>query len=105
MLDIYTLDLRFGSTLWSFNYFAEVAELADAHGSEPCARKGVRVQLPSSAQMNINRPGRLAHQSAGTIGKHLNNLQQSSRPIGNRRLVNIPIISNNRPGRLITDDL
>jgi hypothetical protein len=28
---------------------AEVAELADAHGSGPCARKGVGVRVPSSA--------------------------------------------------------
>src|SRR5207302_3501540 len=28
---------------------AEVAELADAHGSGPCTRKGVGVQIPSSA--------------------------------------------------------
>jgi hypothetical protein len=31
----------------SFN--AEVAELADAHGSGPCTRKGVGVRVPSSA--------------------------------------------------------
>ena len=29
--------------------FAEVAELADAHGSGPCTRKGVGVRVPSSA--------------------------------------------------------
>src|SRR5699024_11865077 len=29
---------------------ARVAELADAHGSGPCARKGVGVQLPPRAQ-------------------------------------------------------
>jgi hypothetical protein len=28
---------------------AEVAELADAHGSGPCTRKGVGVRVPSSA--------------------------------------------------------
>src|SRR3954463_15942218 len=33
---------------------AEVAELADAHGSGPCTRKGVGVRVPSSAP-------RLAH--------------------------------------------
>src|SRR5947209_7731940 len=30
---------------------AEVAELADAHGSGPCTRKGVGVQIPSSAPL------------------------------------------------------
>jgi hypothetical protein len=30
-------------------YRAEVAELADAHGSGPCTRKGVEVQVLSSA--------------------------------------------------------
>src|SRR6185369_10487902 len=30
---------------------AEVAELADAHGSGPCTRKGVGVRVPSSAPM------------------------------------------------------
>ena len=31
---------------------AEVAELADAHGSGPCTRKGVGVRVPSSAPQN-----------------------------------------------------
>jgi hypothetical protein len=31
------------------NINAEVAELADAHGSGPCTRKGVGVRVPSSA--------------------------------------------------------
>src|SRR6266536_87405 len=31
---------------------AEVAELADAHGSGPCTRKGVGVRVPSSAPDN-----------------------------------------------------
>jgi hypothetical protein len=31
------------------SHFAEVAELADAHGSGPCTRKGVGVRVPSSA--------------------------------------------------------
>jgi hypothetical protein len=31
------------------NTRAEVAELADAHGSGPCTRKGVEVQVLSSA--------------------------------------------------------
>ena len=37
----------------SYNYMlysnAEVAELADAHGSGPCGSNTVRVQVPSSA--------------------------------------------------------
>ena len=32
-------------------YRAGVAELADAHGSGPCTRKGVGVRVPSSAPM------------------------------------------------------
>ena len=32
-----------------FRVRAEVAELADAHGSGPCTRKGVGVRVPSSA--------------------------------------------------------
>ena len=32
---------------------AEVAELADAHGSGPCTRKGVGVRVPSSAPTEI----------------------------------------------------
>ena len=31
---------------------ADVAELADAHGSGPCSRKGVEVQVLSSAPVN-----------------------------------------------------
>jgi hypothetical protein len=34
---------------------AEVAELADAHGSGPCTRKGVGVRVPSSAPMIFAR--------------------------------------------------
>ena len=38
----------------SYNYMlygnAEVAELADAHGSGPCGSNTVRVQVPSSAR-------------------------------------------------------
>src|SRR5437588_7724183 len=38
---------------------AEVAELADAHGSGPCTRKGVGVRVPSSApQEFISTAGR-----------------------------------------------
>src|SRR6201996_4719485 len=32
---------------------AEVAELADAHGSGPCTRKGVGVRVPSSAPIAL----------------------------------------------------
>lgn len=35
--------------------FAEVAELADAHGSGPCGSNTVRVQVPSSA-LNHDNP-------------------------------------------------
>ena len=34
-------------------FIAEVAELADAHGSGPCPVKRVWVQLPPSAQINL----------------------------------------------------
>src|SRR5579863_512897 len=34
---------------------AEVAELADAHGSGPCTRKGVGVRVPSSAPTVLKR--------------------------------------------------
>src|SRR5436190_20785407 len=33
---------------------AEVAELADAHGSGPCTRKGVGVRVPSSAPLKLS---------------------------------------------------
>ena len=43
----------------SYNYMlygnAEVAELADAHGSGPCGSNTVRVQVPSSA-LNAHNP-------------------------------------------------
>lgn len=35
------------------NTCAEVAKLADAHGSEPCIRKDVRVRIPPSAHKII----------------------------------------------------
>src|SRR5271154_4068519 len=35
------------------NLRAEVAELADAHGSGPCTRKGVGVRVPSSAPKSL----------------------------------------------------
>ncbi len=44
---------------------AEVAELADAHGSGPCTRKGVGVRVPSSAPAKI-------------VGSKVNNLQSAS---------------------------
>src|SRR5262245_1174514 len=36
-------------TSWPFAPHAAVAELADAHGSGPCSRKRVGVQLPPAA--------------------------------------------------------
>lgn len=36
-------------------YNAEVVELADTHGSEPCVRKDMRVQIPPSALVKLNR--------------------------------------------------
>jgi hypothetical protein len=36
---------------------AEVAELADAHGSGPCTRKGVGVRVPSSAPLLLESCG------------------------------------------------
>ena len=46
---------------------AEVAELADAHGSGPCARKGVGVRVPSSAPRVLEPwvPGRVHQRHAG----------------------------------------
>src|ERR1700735_5894396 len=42
--------LKAGSRIRGFALTrAEVAELADAHGSGPCTRKGVGVRVPSSA--------------------------------------------------------
>jgi hypothetical protein len=38
---------------------AEVAELADAHGSGPCTRKGVGVRVPSSAPVQTANPSKL----------------------------------------------
>ena len=34
--------------------FAAMAELADAHGSGPCVRKDVGVQVPSAAKITDN---------------------------------------------------
>lgn len=39
---------------------AAVAELADAHGSEPCLRKEVEVQLLSAAQLEGWQSGNAA---------------------------------------------
>ena len=36
---------------------ARVLELADRHGSGPCVRKDVRVQISSLAQFNVCRDG------------------------------------------------
>jgi hypothetical protein len=44
--------LQAAAQKWSL---AEVAELADAHGSGPCARKGVGVRVPSSAPVIFSR--------------------------------------------------
>src|SRR5215472_11324168 len=38
---------------------AVVAELADAHGSGPCTRKGVGVRVPPSAPKFLNESGRI----------------------------------------------
>src|SRR3954463_14364090 len=50
---------------------AEVAELADAHGSGPCTRKGVGVRVPSSAPRFLNSltspVRRLTHSRVGPI--------------------------------------
>ena len=43
---------------------AEVAELADAHGSGPCTRKGVGVRVPSSAPKFI---GLLFSKRSGSV--------------------------------------
>src|SRR5579871_1403233 len=40
--------ITFRCIIWN-EIKAEVAELADAHGSGPCTRKGVGVRVPSSA--------------------------------------------------------
>src|ERR1700746_4037355 len=40
-----------GQPCWTMR--AEVAELADAHGSGPCTRKGVGVRVPSSAPASL----------------------------------------------------
>src|SRR5579871_3949502 len=50
---------------------AEVAELADAHGSGPCTRKGVGVRVPSSAPSSDSTPpspsSRASAGHAGTV--------------------------------------
>ena len=44
---------------------AEVAELADAHGSGPCTRKGVGVRVPSSAPISKQATRSAASDSSG----------------------------------------
>src|SRR6185503_12185983 len=75
---------------------ADVAELADAHGSGPCTRKGVEVQVLSSApefdstaiQVNIQAPGI----SAPVI--------QASRSAGNSETTEISFLSEGRWKRM-----
>ena len=56
---------------------AEVAELADAHGSGPCTRKGVGVRVPSSAPSHSAYPNKI-NKSCMDIGdsqiRHLSTL-------------------------------
>ena len=59
--------LRFFPERWpakitpqSNHFFAIVAELADAHGSGPCTRKGVGVRVPSMAPAFFVSPGSAA---------------------------------------------
>src|SRR6266705_451903 len=50
---------------------AEVAELADAHGSGPCTRKGVGVRVPSSAPFlnnNFLKPASIPACESESIG-------------------------------------
>src|SRR6266852_3929783 len=46
--------------------FAIVAELADAHGSGPCTRKGVGVRVPSMAPVAFRSFGKLRISPAGS---------------------------------------
>src|SRR5581483_134591 len=62
---------------------AEVAELADAHGSGPCARKGVGVRVPSSAP-ECSSPVYLTACINGTPGRRLGRLQRASSAYGAR---------------------
>ena len=41
--------LTFGAEWCNIHLFAEMAELADAHGSGPCGSDTMRVQVPLSA--------------------------------------------------------
>ena len=41
--------LTFGAGCCNIHLFAEMAELADAHGSGPCGSDTMRVQVPLSA--------------------------------------------------------
>ena len=46
--------LTFGAGWCNIHLFAEMAELADAHGSGPCGSDTMRVQVPLSAPDNDN---------------------------------------------------
>ncbi len=61
---------------------AEVAELADAHGSGPCTRKGVGVRVPSSAPTKA-KPlicTRLGYTSLNNQGVGANQKNQPNQP-------------------------
>ena len=47
--------LTFGAEWCNIHLFAEMAELADAHGSGPCGSDTMRVQVPLSASQGGNR--------------------------------------------------
>ena len=47
--------LTFGAEWCNIHLFAEMAELADAHGSGPCGSDTMRVQVPLSASHGGDR--------------------------------------------------
>ena len=47
--------LTFGAGWCNIHLFAEMAELADAHGSGPCGSDTMRVQVPLSASHGGDR--------------------------------------------------
>src|SRR3954453_6087457 len=57
----------------SFN--AEVAELADAHGSGPCTRKGVGVRVPPSAPKFVDSSLRSSRRAPLVAGPSLQCIQ------------------------------
>src|SRR6185437_5202380 len=65
---------------------AEVAELADAHGSGPCTRKGVGVRVPSSAPTFIFNSlvtysfGGVCESTACNISRFNGHLRSSNMP-------------------------